>query len=99
MIKNHKLAKAIASVGWGQFLTFIKYKIEKKGGIFLQVDRFFASSKLCNNCSYKNVDLELNDREWTCPICGVHHDRDANAKNNLFDEGISFLSLNNILVI
>ena len=99
MIKNHKLAKAIASVGWGQFLTFVKYKMEKKGGIFLQVDRFFASSKLCNHCGYKNVNLELNNREWTCPICGVHHDRDANAKNNLFDEGISILSLNNILVI
>lgn len=99
MIKNHKLAKAIASVGWGQFLTFVKYKMEKKGGIFLQVDRFFASSKLCNHCGYKNVDLELNNREWTCPICGVHHDRDANAKNNLFDEGTSILSLNNILVI
>ena len=99
MMKNHKLAKSIASVGWGQFLNFVKYKMERKGGKFIQVDRFFSSSKLCNCCGYKNTDLELKDREWICPKCGTHHDRDGNAKNNIFDEGVKFLLANNIFVI
>ena len=98
MIKNHKLAKEISSVGWGQFLTFVKYKLEKKGGKFIQIDRFFASSKTCNHCGYKNTELELQDREWDCPVCKTHHDRDENAKNNIFDEGIKILIANNILV-
>jgi putative transposase len=49
----------------------------------IEVDQFFASSKLCNVCGYKNVDLTLNDRSWVCPECGESHDRDINAANNI----------------
>ena len=59
--------------------------------IFIKVDRFFASSKLCYHCGYKNNNLTLKDREWTCPVCGNHLDRDENAKNNLIKEGIRIL--------
>ena len=91
MVKNHKLAKEISSCGWAQFLEFVKYKLQRNGGIFIKVDRFFASSKLCYHCNYKNDNLTLKDREWTCPVCGHHLDRDENAKNNLIKEGIRIL--------
>lgn len=91
MVKNHKLAKEISSCGWAQFLEFVKYKLQRNGGIFIKVDRFFASSKLCYHCNYKNDNLTLKDREWTCPVCGNHLDRDENAKNNLIKEGIRIL--------
>ena len=91
MVKNHKLAKSIVSVGWAQFLDFVKYKLERKGGLFIKVDRFYASSKLCNKCGYKKEDLTLKDRQWVCPECGTNHDRDENAKFNLIDEGIRIL--------
>ena len=91
MVKNHKLAKSIASVGWGQFLNFVKYKLERKGGLFIKVNRFYASSKLCNKCGYKKEDLTLKDRQWVCPDCGTKHDRDENSKFNLLNEGIRIL--------
>lgn len=94
MVKNHKLAKEISSVAWGQFLTFVKYKLERKGGLFIKVDRFYASSKLCNKCGYKKTDLKLSDRIWKCPQCGTVHDRDINAKDNILCEGTKIL-LNN----
>ena len=92
MVKNHKLAKEISSVGWGQFLTFIEYKLKRKDGIFIKVNKFFASSKLCSCCGYKNTELTLKDRTWTCPDCNTKHDRDINAKNNLLKEGIRILT-------
>ena len=95
MVKNHKLAKSIVSVGWGQFLDFVKYKLEKKGGLFIKVNRFYASSKLCNKCGCKKEDLTLKDRQWVCPSCGVRHDRDENAKFNLLDEGLKILESEN----
>ena len=91
MLSNHKLAKEIASCGWSQFLTFVKYKLERKGGIFLQVDRFFSSSKICYHCGHKNTKLKLKDRVWKCPQCNTILDRDENAKNNLYKEGIRLL--------
>lgn len=99
LVKNHKLAKEISSCGWGQFLTFVKYKLEKKGGIFLKVDKFFASSKLCSSCGYKKSDLTLKDRDWECSVCHTKHDRDVNAKINLLNEGIRLLTLNNVSFI
>ena len=88
MVKNKHLAKEISSVGWGQFLNFVKYKLERKGGYFLKVNRLFPTSKLCNECGFKNTNLTLKDRQWVCPNCGTIHDRDENAKNNLIEEGI-----------
>ena len=100
MVSNHKLAKEISSCGWNKFLTYVKYKLEKKGGLFLQVDKFYASSKLCHKCGYKYNELKLKTRDWICPICNSNHNRDENAKFNLLNEGIRLLEKDfNIIVI
>lgn len=94
MLKNHHLAKSIQELSLNRFKTMLKYKTEWTGRMLIEVDRYFPSSKLCNNCGYKNVELELKDREWTCPECGVHHDRDLNAAINIRKEGERILNLN-----
>ncbi|MCA1075894.1 transposase [Clostridium bowmanii] len=93
MIKNHKLAKSISDAGWYKFVTFLKYKLEWQGKQLVKVDRFFASSKLCNNCGSKNIMLTLSDREWTCSKCNQKHDRDINASLNIRSEGMRVLGI------
>jgi putative transposase len=93
MIRNHNLAASISDVGWGMFTNFLAYKLEKKGGMLVEIDRWFPSSKLCSNC-YDQVDqMPLDVREWTCPHCGSHHDRDGNAATNIREEGIRILKV------
>jgi len=91
MVRNHNLAKAISDCGWGMFTNFLAYKLEHKGGKLVEVDRWFPSSKLCSNCLYQVSEMPLDVREWTCPYCGTHHDRDANAAKNIRAEGIRML--------
>lgn len=91
MIKNKKLARSIADVSWSMFKTFVSYKAEWANKKVILIDRFFASSKLCNGCKEKNVLLSLSDREWVCPKCGTKHDRDINAAKNIKEEGICLL--------
>ena len=89
MMKNRHLSKAIASVGWGKFITYLSYKLERKGGCVVKVGRFFPSSQTCHICGYKNTDVkDLSVRKWRCPVCGTLHDRDDNAVNNMILEGI-----------
>ena len=83
-----RLAKSVADSGWSKFLKYHKYKAEWYGRTFIQVDRFFPSSKLCHRCGHKNNDLVLNDRTWCCPACGETHDRDVNASVNLYFVGL-----------
>ena len=63
--------------GWGTFTNFLAYKLERKGGKLVEIDRWFPSSKLCSNCFYQIGEMPLDVREWTCPHCNTHHDRDA----------------------
>jgi len=83
-----RLAKSISDSGWSKFLAYLKYKADWYGRTFIQVDRFFPSSKLCHRCGYKNEDLALHDRTWCCPACGEIHDRDVNASINLYLVGL-----------
>ncbi|MBF2008873.1 MAG: IS200/IS605 family element transposase accessory protein TnpB [Chlorogloeopsis fritschii C42_A2020_084] len=92
MVRNHNLAASIsAKGGWGMFTNFLAYKLERKGGKLVEIDRFFPSSKLCSNCFYQMGEMPLDVREWTCPHCGTHHDRDGNASQNIRAEGIRML--------
>jgi len=88
MVKNHKLAKSISDVSWSSFTTMLKYKAEWYGRQIIVIDRYFPSSKLCNVCGWKYQDLDLSIREWTCPECKTHHDRDINASINILKEGL-----------
>ena len=93
MVRNHKLAKAISDVGWGMFVNFLQYKLDREGKILVEIDRWFPSSKLCSNCHYQVSEMPLDVRTWTCPSCGTHHDRDGNAAINIRAEGIRMLSV------
>ena len=93
MLKNRKLSKAIAQSGWGTFLNFLDYKLKKKGGVLVEVDRFFPSSKLCSCCGHKYQELTLSERIWTCEQCSTTHIRDEVAAKNIRREGMRILGL------
>lgn len=93
MVKNRKLSKAITQSGWGMFLNFLDYKLKHKGGVLVEIDRFFPSSKLCSNCGHKYEQLQLNEREWICEVCQTKHLRDENAAKNIRLEGMRVLGL------
>lgn len=91
MLKNHKLAKSIQDASFRTFCNMIKYKSEQKHRIYLKINRFFPSSKLCHKCSFKYKGLKLEERFWTCPKCGTYLDRDENAAINILNEGLRIL--------
>ena len=93
MVKNHNLAKAISDVGWGMFCTMLKYKAESEGKTYIEIDRFFPSSKTCHVCLNRVDNLSLDVRVWTCKHCGTYHDRDVNAAINIRNEALGILSL------
>ena len=87
MLKNHNLAKAIQEVGFYRFKQILEDKARNNYKEVVFVGRFYPSSKTCHKCGYINKELTLNDREWTCPVCGEHLDRDLNAAMNILLEG------------
>lgn len=91
MKKNHKLAYSISDVRWSQLVNFIQYKCKWYSKEFRQVDRFYASSKICSECGtyHKDIVNSLSVREWICPDCGTHHDRDVNAAKNILNQALS----------
>ena len=93
MMKNHNLAKSIQDVSLCELKNILQYKASWNDKQVIFIDRFYPSSKLCSSCGYKNNELQLSDREWVCPECGVVHDRDINAAVNIMNEGKHIIGL------
>ena len=97
---NKGIAKSVSlDFSWNQFKTYLEYKCKRERNHLVLVGRYFPSSKLCSNCRFKNKELQLKDRDWDCPECKEHHDRDINASINLRKEGIRLLKKNYITII
>jgi putative transposase len=89
MVKNHCLAKSISDVGWSEFVRQLEYKSQWYGRTFVKIDKWYPSSKRCHDCGHVVEDLPLEIRVWTCPECGVVHDRDHNAAKNVLAAGLA----------
>ena len=90
MVRNHHLAQAISDCGWSTFINMLEYKCDN----LAKIDKWFASSQTCYECGHVNKDVKnLKVREWTCPECGTHHNRDVNAAKNIEREGLSLCGL------
>ena len=89
MMRNHSLAGAVSSVSWSSFVRMLEYKSEWYGVNLLKVGRYNPTSQTCSVCGYRNNETkDLSIREWTCPECGAHHDRDINAAINIMNAAI-----------
>ena len=88
LLHNHKLAKTIADVSWASFVNKLEYKAKWYGKEIIKIDRLYPSSQICSVCGHRDRKKTLDIREWTCPICHTHHDRDMNASKNILAEGL-----------
>ena len=91
MTKNHRLAKAIQDASFGTLVSILKYKAAWHNRQIIEVGRFYPSSKICHCCRHRMSYMGLEVREWTCPVCNEHHDRDINAAINIKNEGLRIL--------
>lgn len=89
MVKNRKLALSITDASWGELVRQLEYKCDWYGRTLVKIDRWFPSSKRCGKCGHIVEKLPLNIREWDCPNCGAHHDRDINAAQNILAAGLA----------
>ena len=90
MVRNHKLAKAIADVSWSRFFAMLEYKAFEHGAEVRKIETFFPSSQTCSCCGYRNpIVRNLGIRAWACPQCGAVHNRDTNAAINILNKALS----------
>ncbi|WP_152563066.1 RNA-guided endonuclease TnpB family protein, partial [Alkalihalobacillus alcalophilus] len=86
--RNHKLAKSISDVSWSAFVSKLEYKAKWYGKTIVKISRWYPSSQICSECGHQDGKKSLEIRDWTCPICDKHHDRDINASQNILAEGL-----------
>ena len=91
MLRNRRLAKAVADASFSEIARQLEYKTAMRGGTVAKVGRFYPSSKACSACGHVLEELPLSARKWRCPACGAEHDRDVNAAVNILVEGLRVL--------
>ena len=85
--------RATLDNGYGMFLTLLEYKLSDRNKYLVKVDKWYPSSQICSCCGYQNTLVkDLSIRNWDCPNCGSHHNRDINAAANILKEGLKILS-------
>ena len=87
LLKNHHLAKSISNQAWRMFRTLLEYKCDWYGKQLIVVKPNYTS-QICSNCGFHSGPKPLQIREWTCPKCNTHHDRDINAAVNILHKGL-----------
>lgn len=92
LMKNRKLSKSIADIGWSMFINMIMYKAERYGKELIQIDQWYPSSQICSHCHQNDGKKALSIREWTCTHCHIKHDRDINAAINIRNKGLELIS-------
>ena len=92
--KSLRFGKSISDEGFGMFRDFVQYKAERSGKHFVKINKWFASTKTCSHCGYKNNDITLETRKWLCPNCNTLHNRDHNAAINIKTQGLLIVLLN-----
>ena len=98
MMKNRRLARHIGDAAWNGFVMKLAYKAEQAGVHLVKIDQWYASSKTCHCCGHKMAEMPLKVREWQCPSCLTHHDRDINAAINIRQKGITDLMAAGLVV-
>ena len=89
MYQVHKVAKHLKNIPIREFIRVLKYKSNWLGKRVIEINKYYPSSQCCNRCDYKNEEVkDLIVRKWTCPRCGLIHDRDINASINIMFEGL-----------
>ena len=91
--QNKQLSKSVSDVSWFEFGRQLEYKSKWKDRTFCKIDKWYPSSQICSCCGYNDGKHSLDVREWTCPNCNTHHDRDINASINILTQGIKELRL------
>lgn len=92
LMKNRRLSKSIADVGWSLFINMLEYKAERYGKQVIKIDQWFPSSQICSYCQHNSGKKPLNIREWKCSNCHTKHDRDVNAAINIKNKGLEMIS-------
>jgi putative transposase len=87
MVKNHKLARSLSDAAMSELHRQIDYKVARRGGTVIRVDRWAPTSKVCSGCGHRRGEMPLSVRSWTCAECGSEHDRDVNAAKNVLALG------------
>jgi putative transposase len=93
MLRNRHLSRALADGALAELQRQLEYKALWNGRTFVRVGRWFPSTKRCSACGFVVEKLPLSARRWTCPECGIEHDRDVNAAINIRQEGLRILEL------
>lgn len=92
LMKNRRLSKSIADVGWSLFINMLEYKAARQSKQIIKINQWFPSSQICSHCQHNDGKKPLNIREWKCSNCHTKHDRDVNAAINIKNKGLEMIS-------